>query len=60
MIYISSLAFLLWYKHSYETGLQVNERIPNNLVNYNERELYIVFAFENSKMFENLNKISNL
>ena len=48
------------YNPSCETGLQVNERIPNNLVNYNERELYIVFAFENSKMFENLNKISNL
>ena len=39
---------------------QVNERIQNNLVNYNKRVLYIFFAFENSKMFENLNKISNL
>ena len=51
------------YNPSCETGLndlQINERIPNNLANYNERELYIFFAFENSKMFENLNKISNL
>ena len=51
------------YEPEYDKGLtreQVKERIDNNLVNYNERELYIVFAFENSKMFENLNKISNL
>ena len=51
------------YNPSCETGLndlQINERIQNNLVNYNERELYIVFAFASSEMFENLNKITNL